>query len=49
MRLDGVLEMQELFILDTYKWERDHEVRVPEHIKQEIIDLAKQGSRNQIR
>jgi hypothetical protein len=29
MRLDSVLEMQELFLLDAYKWERDGEVKVP--------------------
>ena len=42
MRLDGVLEMQEIFILDAYKREQDNEVRVPEHIKQQILELTKQ-------
>ena len=30
MRLDSVLEMQELFLLDAYKWERDSGVRIPD-------------------
>ena len=47
MRLDGVLEMQEMFILDAYKREQDNEVRVPEHIKQEIMDLTKRTGREQ--
>jgi DNA-binding Lrp family transcriptional regulator len=42
MRLNDVLEMQELFILDSYKREPDNEVQVPEHIKQEITELTKQ-------
>jgi DNA-binding Lrp family transcriptional regulator len=41
MRLDSVLEMQELFLLDAYKWERDGEVKIPAHIKQEIDELGR--------
>jgi DNA-binding Lrp family transcriptional regulator len=39
MRLDGVLEMQELFLLDAYKREGDAEVKIPAHIVQEINEL----------
>jgi hypothetical protein len=41
MRLDSVLEMQELFLLDAYKWERDGEVKIPAHIMQEIDELTR--------
>ena len=41
MRLDGVLEMQELFLLDAYKREGDGEVRIPAHIRQEIDELSR--------
>lgn len=40
MRLDGVLEMQELFLLDAYKREGDGEVKIPAHIVQEIAELT---------
>ncbi len=41
MRLDGVLEMQELFLLDAYKKEGDGEVKIPAHIVQEIDELTR--------
>jgi DNA-binding Lrp family transcriptional regulator len=41
MRLDGVLEMQELFILDAYKREGDGEIKIPDHIVQEIDGLTR--------
>jgi DNA-binding Lrp family transcriptional regulator len=40
MRLDGVLEMQELFLLDAYKREGDGEIKIPAHITQEIDEIA---------
>jgi len=35
-RLDSVLEMNELFVLDSYKEEDDPNIRIPAHIQQEI-------------
>ena len=32
---------------NAYKREQDNEVRVPEHIKQEIMDLTKRTGREQ--
>jgi DNA-binding Lrp family transcriptional regulator len=40
MRLDGVLEMQELFLLDAYKREGDGEIKIPAHIVNEIDELT---------
>ena len=36
MRLDSVLEMNELFVLDSYKESDDPNIRIPAHIEQEI-------------
>jgi DNA-binding Lrp family transcriptional regulator len=36
IRLDSVLETNELFILDSYKEEDDSKIRIPAHIEQEI-------------
>jgi hypothetical protein len=41
MRVDGVLEMQELFLLDAYKREGDAEIKIPAHIVQEIGELTR--------
>jgi DNA-binding Lrp family transcriptional regulator len=41
MRLDGVLEMQELFLLDAYKREGDGQIKIPAHIMQEIDELTR--------
>jgi DNA-binding Lrp family transcriptional regulator len=41
MRLEGVLEMQELFLLDAYKREGDGEIKIPAHIVQEIGELTR--------
>jgi DNA-binding Lrp family transcriptional regulator len=40
MRLDGVLEMQELFLLDAYKRDGDAKIKIPAHIVQEIDELT---------
>ena len=41
MRLDGVLEMQELFLLDAYKREGDDKIKIPTHIVLEIDELTR--------
>ena len=40
MRLEDVLEMQELFLSDAYKREGDGEIKIPAHILQEIDELT---------
>jgi len=35
-RIDGVLETNELFILDSYKESDDPQIRIPAHIEEEI-------------